>query len=64
MIKGPLHTWPPFTPVSLCNVYESNIQLDQKCQNGEQGTCIMYRYSKMLQPFFLLLPLFRRLSTP
>ena len=39
----------------VCNVYESKNQLDQERQIGERG---------MLQPFFLLLPLFRRLSAP
>ena len=48
----------------VCNVYESKNQLDQERQIGERGICTMYNYIEMLQPFFLLLPLFRRLSPP
>jgi hypothetical protein len=62
--KDPLHTWPSFTPCISCNVYESNNPLDDNYQNEEQGISVMIRYSNMPQPFFLLLPLFRRLSPP
>jgi hypothetical protein len=64
IIKGPLHTWPSFTPCVSCNAYESNNRLDHNYQNEEQGISVLICDSNMPQPFFLLLPLFRRLSPP